>query len=435
MLKTGLLKMATPALEGLFAVNKPPKISSAQALRNLQYIFRRSPLFKETLKAERQRRMQDGSIRGRKKHRRVDVKIGHGGTLDPMATGVLVIGLGSGTKKLPSLLGGIKEYEAVMLLGADTDTYDRLGKVVKRAEYAHVTREMVEKALEAFRGDIMQVPPIYSALNMNGKRLYEYARSGEPLPMEIKARPMKVDHLELVDFTTEHDWDFPEEGSVEEKKAAEYIEQEISKAETAANAGAAAGAKKLKTAEGEVAATKTEEGDAATAAITTESTTTPTTKPAIIKVRLIVSSGFYVRSFIHDLGLALGSAAHMVSLVRTRQSAFELGKFNTIEWSDFGECAPPEGYRDGEDEADYNPKKLPKLANGRNAEIDAEDAARVEREGSEEPPKRKWEVQLETALLSYMEENAQPIQKGPMKRGNKWDPRALKRGASEEAGR
>ena len=105
-----------------------------------------------------------------------------------MATGVLIMGVGKGTKQLQGFLECTKSYEATILFGAATDTYDVLGKVLRRAEYKHVTKEGVEKALAGFRGNIMQRPPIYSALRMEGKRLYEYAREGKEIPREIEER-------------------------------------------------------------------------------------------------------------------------------------------------------------------------------------------------------------------------------------------------------
>jgi len=86
--------------------------------------------------------------------------MGHGGTLDPLASGVLVVGVGSGTKKLADFLGGWKEYEATCVFGIVTDTYDAEGKILRWATTSHITREAVEKELESFKGDIQQRPPM-----------------------------------------------------------------------------------------------------------------------------------------------------------------------------------------------------------------------------------------------------------------------------------
>lgn len=149
------------------------------------------------------------------------MKLGHGGTLDPLATGVLIIGVGSGTKSLTRFLDCTKSYECVVLFGAATDTYDVAGKVVGRAPYAHVTREKVEQALEGFRGKIMQRPPIFSALKMQGKKLYEYAREGKTAPREIEVRPVEVVRLEMVEWMEggAHGFYWPEEEAPREEKA------------------------------------------------------------------------------------------------------------------------------------------------------------------------------------------------------------------------
>ena len=89
--------------------------------------------------------------------------MGHGGTLDPMATGVLVAGIGSGTKQLHKLLGGWKEYETICVFGMVTDSYDAVGKVLRRTPTKDITRGKVETALETFRGEIYQQPPMYNS--------------------------------------------------------------------------------------------------------------------------------------------------------------------------------------------------------------------------------------------------------------------------------
>jgi tRNA pseudouridine55 synthase len=152
-------------LEGLLAINKPTGISSAEALRRLQKLFKPSSIFAATLQAEKEKREQEShNQRNRRKKqsaKRVDVKIGHGGTLDPMASGVLIAGIGAGTKKLQDFLVCTKTYEATAMFGAGTDTYDSEGKVIAWANWEGITREKVEEALGQFRGDIMQKPPMW----------------------------------------------------------------------------------------------------------------------------------------------------------------------------------------------------------------------------------------------------------------------------------
>lgn len=86
--------------------------------------------------------------------------MGHGGTLDPMATGILIIGVGSGTKLLHQKLSGTKEYEAICVFGTVTDSYDAEGKILRREPTEHITKAKIEEALEHFRGEILQQPPM-----------------------------------------------------------------------------------------------------------------------------------------------------------------------------------------------------------------------------------------------------------------------------------
>ena len=124
-------------------------------------------------------------------------RIGHAGTLDPMATGVLPILLGRAAKALNFLPDTDKEYVASFRLGERRDTGDITGQVVEESP-ALVSQQALEAALPAFRGEILQVPPMYSAVSVNGKRLYELARKG--LEVERQARPVTVSRLELLSY-------------------------------------------------------------------------------------------------------------------------------------------------------------------------------------------------------------------------------------------
>ena len=125
-------------------------------------------------------------------------KVGHGGTLDPFASGVLPICIGEGTKVVPFLLDADKAYEAVVRFGVETDTLDGTGQVVAEHSLAGLGRGAVEAALAHFRGAIEQIPPMYSALKRDGRPLYVYARKGQTI--ERPARKVTVHVLELVDF-------------------------------------------------------------------------------------------------------------------------------------------------------------------------------------------------------------------------------------------
>lgn len=128
-------------------------------------------------------------------------KCGHTGTLDPMATGVLPVLLGSATKLSPYLMDTKKEYLATMVLGQSTDTLDRTGQVTEEADLSghRINREQVVAALADLTGDILQEPPMYSALKKDGVRLYDLARQG--VTLELEKRPVTIYELELTDYS------------------------------------------------------------------------------------------------------------------------------------------------------------------------------------------------------------------------------------------
>ena len=125
------------------------------------------------------------------------VKTGHAGTLDPFAEGVLVICIGKMTKKVESLMDHEKEYIATIQLGSETDTLDTEGKVVKQAEVIPLSNKGIESILNTFLGESKQIPPMYSALKVNGKRLYELAREGKVV--ERKPRNIIINEIELLE--------------------------------------------------------------------------------------------------------------------------------------------------------------------------------------------------------------------------------------------
>ncbi|MBN1200718.1 MAG: tRNA pseudouridine(55) synthase TruB [Anaerolineae bacterium] len=124
-------------------------------------------------------------------------KVGHAGTLDPMATGVLVLCLGPATRLSEYIMGSPKTYRARVFFGVETDTYDAEGQVTARHD-TPVTRETVEAALDGFRGEIDQVPPMYSAIRQDGKRLYDLARAGQQV--ERPPRRVTIHHLAPVEW-------------------------------------------------------------------------------------------------------------------------------------------------------------------------------------------------------------------------------------------
>jgi tRNA pseudouridine55 synthase len=129
------------------------------------------------------------------------VKIGHAGTLDPLATGVLILCTGKKTKEIERLQLHDKEYTATLQLGATTPSYDMEHEVDATYPTEHITRELIEQVLTQFVGEIQQVPPEYSACKIGGDRAYELMRKGQEV--ELKAKTVHVDEIELTDFNPE----------------------------------------------------------------------------------------------------------------------------------------------------------------------------------------------------------------------------------------
>ena len=124
-------------------------------------------------------------------------KVGHAGTLDPLATGVLLLCTGKATKRIEELQKQTKEYVAEIMLGATTPSYDMEHPVNETFPYEHITREMVEEALKQFVGDIAQRPPLFSACKVDGKRAYDLARKGSD--MELEPKQIRIDSIELLE--------------------------------------------------------------------------------------------------------------------------------------------------------------------------------------------------------------------------------------------
>lgn len=129
------------------------------------------------------------------------VKIGHAGTLDPLATGVLILCTGKKTKEIERLQYDTKEYTATLQLGATTPSYDMEHEVDKTYPTEHITQGLIEQTLNQFVGEIQQVPPQYSAVRVNGKRAYKLMRKGDEV--ELKAKPVRIDEIELTSFDEE----------------------------------------------------------------------------------------------------------------------------------------------------------------------------------------------------------------------------------------
>lgn len=187
-------------------------------------------------------------------------KVGHAGTLDPLATGVMIVCTGRATKRIEELQAGVKEYVADIALGATTPSFDLETKIDAVYPVGHITRERVEKVLEKFRGRIEQIPPKYSACKVDGQRAYLYARKGEEL--ELKPKVLVIDEIELLDYN--------------------------------------------------------DNASSASADGSDTSDNSPSSPAKSIRLRIVCSKGTYIRALARDIGIALGSGAHLTGLRRTR---------------------------------------------------------------------------------------------------------------------
>ena len=188
-------------------------------------------------------------------------KVGHAGTLDPLAEGVLIVLVGEATKKQNEFKDQEKEYMAQIAFGFETDTYDLEGrvleKILKMEKLKSITKEEVTRTLNKFKGKISQRVPAYSAVKVNGKRLYKLARSGMDLSSNLPVREVEIKEIELISFKNI------------------FIEK----------------VKKIL---------------------------------PVIEVKVVCSPGTYIRSLAHDLGELLGTGGTLISLIRTRIGHFEV---------------------------------------------------------------------------------------------------------------
>ena len=245
-------------------IDKPYRWTSADVIRKIKY----------------------AAIRhfGKKK-----LKVGHAGTLDPLATGVLLVCIGPATKRAEELQKHDKEYVAGVSFGATTPSFDLEKGIDARFPCSHIEKESVEEALKAFIGEQMQVAPLFSAKSVDGVRAYELARkafkAGEAIPEGLlRAARINISDCELLDFR---------------KSAAE---QEAGGAE------------------------KRTEGASFRINVAMDDPELPHAK-----IRIACSKGTYIRAFARDLGEALGSGAYLNSLCRSRSGAFRVEDALTVE--------------------------------------------------------------------------------------------------------
>jgi len=215
-------------------------------------------------------------VRGELSHRLgvKKLKVGHAGTLDPLATGVLLICTGKATKQIEQLQAGTKEYIASIKLGATTPSFDM--ETPEDAQYPteHITLELVEKTVTNFIGEIHQIPPTYSAVKVDGKRAFKYARTGAEV--ELKSKTLVIDELQILHFgvtTPEHSLPLD---AADKKERINYQHDNIS---------------------------------------------TPYLQ---LIIRVVCSKGTYIRALARDIGQALHSGAYLTGLTRTRIGDYKL---------------------------------------------------------------------------------------------------------------
>ncbi|KAJ2878913.1 pseudouridine synthase pus4 [Coemansia asiatica] len=276
-------------INGIFALNKPPGISCTGLLdylkRNVGLDTRAHP-FSEHFEKEKHLRKTGKKIRRTKTA--PGLRVGHGGTLDVEACGLLVIGLGKGCKLLDGFLKGGKSYMADARLGVATDTFDAEGRVTQVAKTEGIGSEDIARCLREFTGSIEQLPPMYSAIRVDGRRLYEYARMGQHVPVPLKPRSVLVDSVKMAYFSSPGQETFGTRVALPEDAAQYYAEGAHKWIE-------GMGSPRI----GDVLLPYSND-------------------PQAPRVQLAIRSGggVYIRSLVHDLGQSLGSAATMLTLLR-----------------------------------------------------------------------------------------------------------------------
>lgn len=316
-------------MNGIFAVDKPSGVSSSHVVLQLQQIFTHSGVFAKDL-ADFKNKVNQELASGTRwlaskianRVNKTKIKVGHGGTLDPLALGILVIGVGSGTKKLQYYLSEcVKTYEARALLGQSTTTGDSEGEVVVETEAEFVTLEDLKKGAFKFVGKSKQTPPVFSALKVDGMPLYEYAKKGIPLPRPIKPRVIEV-HLFTIHDDFEHSTKFRPRPLLD-------MTMDVFNNQTLNDHDVYFAEEFLSNPN----YTAEEKSTKFTPKLLDPSLSLPETLPCF-HLTASVGSGTYIRSLINDLGRAVCSSAHMVELIRTRQSDWVLGR-NVFALSDF----------------------------------------------------------------------------------------------------
>ncbi len=282
--------MLNPIEGEIFCIDKPLRMTSFAAVKKVRAVLRTH------LKTR-------------------SVKVGHAGTLDPLATGVLLLCTGHATKRIDELQAGVKEYIADLRLGATTPSFDLETEVDATYEWQHIDRNLIDRVLqEQFTGSIEQVPPSFSACKIDGKPAYKLARKGQDV--EIRPKTLVIDEIEVLHCG------LPEE---------------------------------------------------------------PT-----LQIRVVCSKGTYIRALARDIGVALGSGAHLTALRRTRVGDITIDKCLTLE--QLVEKLDGETYVSPEQAAAERLERERQENRERAARQKAERAVRQQAKKCDVPPKRTSQI-------------------------------------------
>lgn len=236
------------------------------------------------------------------------IKVGHAGTLDPLASGVLIVCIGRATKQAETLQAQPKEYVATVALGATTPSYDLEHPIDQRYSFEHITRGMVEEAVAGMVGEQLQVPPVYSAKMIDGKRAYEYARGGKEVPMRQALIHIYSIMVEKMEFPT----------GLEPGRTADAV----SEAEPRVSGIATDNVTSSGSAEVPEVSCENRGERVGHRALSDGQVLTIDESLPRVTLRIVCSKGTYIRSMARDLGEKLGSGGHLVALRRTGSGNF-----------------------------------------------------------------------------------------------------------------
>lgn len=256
------------------------------------------------------------------------LKVGHAGTLDPLASGVMIICTGKATKQIDTLQAGTKEYIATLRLGCTTPSFDAEHPIDQTYPTEHITQDCVMEALSHFKGSIWQVPPVYSACKVEGRRAFDYVRQGEEV--ELKAKELVIDEIELLDLHLPQQGIISPAASEVARMARENVDiKDFSRRkQRVEDLGIIPRKQVSESAEGASSAPEDTTPSAIAAADVNPETL------SYLTIRVVCSKGTYIRALARDIGVALKSGAYLIGLRRTRVGEYRVDdclKINNVE--------------------------------------------------------------------------------------------------------